>query len=379
MDDMEKQPRVSIIVPLYNQERYFEACIRSICNQTYENIEIIVVNDGSSDNSPLIARKYAQKDKRIRVLDKQNEGTAFARRDGYLNSTGEFIAFVDNDDLLPKNAIKNLLSHMLDNEVDLVLGSVIKKLGFIKKPVNSYFSFPYDQVIRQPELYNKYYIGFYSNRVFPVNIWGRLYRKRVIDEAFKMTELFSDKMPCMAGDEYFNMKLFPYINSMYRTNDAAYYYRYGGTVDGFNRFFPEVLTLSDIRFELLDQYKCEGAREYLFEEYVACFYYHAQQLLEYKQTDKNGVMCYFKNEMESRNLVPSLEDFFVKNGNQSKGIKLILEHDYEGMYHYANELMHKHKRSWKYMAKQCLDTLFRHASDVMRFIKRDLNLQAFIM
>ena len=166
---------------------------------------------------------------------------------------------------------------------------------------------------------------------------------------------------------------------MYRTNDAAYYYRYGGTVDGFNRFFPEVLTLSDIRFELLDQYKCEGAREYLFEEYVACFYYHAQQLLEYRQTDKNGVMCYFKNEMESRKLVPALEDFFFKNGNQSKGIKLILEHDYEGMYHYANELMQKHKRSWKYMAKQCLDTFFRHASDVMRFIKRDINLQAFIM
>lgn len=366
---MEELPKVSIVVPLYNQERYFEACLRSICDQNYDNIEIIVVNDGSSDNSPLIAKKYAQRDKRIIVIDKQNEGTAYARRDGYLKSTGEFIAFVDNDDLLPPNAIKNLLSHMLDKNVDLVLGSVVKKLGFIKKQVNNYYSFPYNQVIRQPELFDKYYIGFYNNSVFPVNIWSRLYRKSIVDLAYQKTELFSNELQCMAGDEYFNVKLFPFIRAMYRTNDITYYYRYGGTVNGFNRFFPEVMALSDIRFKLLDQFKCEGAEEYLFKEYVACFYYHAQQLLEYRQADKNKVIEYFKNELKSRELVPAMIAFFAKNNDQSQGIKLILEHDYEGMYNYANKLMLEYKSSWKYKAKKCLNSIFNYTNDVVESVQ----------
>ena len=367
---MNNQPKVSIIVPLFNQERYFEACIRSICEQTYKNIEIIIVNDGSSDNSPSIARKFAQKDNRILVFDKQNEGTAFARRDGYLKATGEYLAFVDNDDLLPKNAIKSLLFHMLDKNVDLVLGSVIKKLGFIKKRVNNYYSFPYHQIIRQPELHEKYYMGFYNNSIFPVNIWGRLYRKSVIDKAYQTSVLFSDRMLCMAGDEFFNLKVFPFIHSMYRTSEAAYIYRYGGIVDGFNRFFPEVLELSDIRFELLDQYKYKEAYDCLYKEYVACFYYHAQQLLEYQQTDKNGVINYFKNELEVRKLVPALKDFFVKGDSQPKGIKLILDNDFEGMYNYANELMYKHKSSLKYKLKQSLNVIFMFLDDALLFVKK---------
>ena len=361
---MENQPKVSIIVPLYNQERYFEACLRSVCQQTYTNLEVIVVNDGSSDNSPLIAKRYAQKDNRLIVIDKQNEGTAFARRDGYLRSTGDFIAFVDNDDLLPKKAIENLSFHILDKNADLVLGSVIKKLGFINKYVNNYYSFPYHQIVRQPELFEKYYIGFYNNSIFPVNIWGRLYRKSIVDQAYKATELFSNSLQCMAGDEYFNMKLFPFIRSMYRTEDVAYYYRYGGTVDGFNRFFPEVLALSDIRYGLLDQYKCDDAQEYLFKEYVACFYYHAQQLLEYRKTDKCGVIDYFKNELQTRKLVPAMIDFFSKSELKSRSVILILERDFEGMYNYANELMRERKGSLKYKAKRALNSIFEFTNDI---------------
>jgi len=373
MDFTNSQPKVSIIVPLYNQERYFEACIRSICQQTYENIEVIVVNDGSSDHSPLIAKKYAQKDSRIIVIDKPNEGTAFARRDGYLKSTGDYIAFVDNDDLLPKNAIKSLLTHMTDNNVDLVIGSITKKLGLIHRAhIDKSYSFPYNQVIRQPELYDKYYIGFYNNSVFPVNIWGRLYRKEIIDRAYQETELFSNDMQCMAGDEYFNMKLFPFLRSMFRINEAVYLYRYGGTVNGFNRFFPEVLTLADYRLELLKHYKCDDAPKYLFDEYVACYYYHAQQLLEFKQTDKNGVIDYFKNELNNRKIVSALIDFYTNGYNSAKGVKLILERDYDGMYNYAIEMMHAHKRSLKHIVKQCLNCFFKITSDAMGILRKSV-------
>ena len=91
---------VSVLIPLYNQERYFKACMRSVEAQTYKNLEIIIVNDGSTDRSPQMAKDWATRDSRVLVLDKQNEGLSFARRDGYKIASGEYVVFVDSDDKL---------------------------------------------------------------------------------------------------------------------------------------------------------------------------------------------------------------------------------------------------------------------------------------
>ena len=116
MGIVEKElPKVSVIVPLYNQKRYLEPCIRSITNQSYKNLEIIIVNDGSTDDSLVRANKLAEGDRRIIVCDKQNEGTSFARRDGYLLSTGDYITFVDNDDLLPIRSIE-IMVHLMEEK-----------------------------------------------------------------------------------------------------------------------------------------------------------------------------------------------------------------------------------------------------------------------
>lgn len=130
---MKTCPLVSIIVPLFNQERHFEKCIQSLYNQTYKNLEIIVVNDGSTDRSFEILQKWAAKDLRIKIVDKKNEGVVMARWDGYRRATGEFITTVDSDDYLPKNSIKILATHMVDKNVDLVQGAITRVLGFVKK------------------------------------------------------------------------------------------------------------------------------------------------------------------------------------------------------------------------------------------------------
>ena len=345
------KPKVSIIVPLYNQEKYIDACLRSICGQTYDNIEIIIVNDGSTDKSPLKAEKWVESDKRVRLVNKKNEGTSFARRDGYLNATGEYITFVDNDDLLPAHAIEILVSILEDKKVDLVLGTIIRKLGVIRA-LQHYGSFPINEVVCQPELFDRYFIGFCGVNSFLVTMWGRLYRKSTIDEAYAKTELFSPDLPCMAGDEYFNMKLFPYLRSMYKTDQPVYIYRYGGTVDGYNRFFPEVFRLSDIRLKLLDDYGYSQGYGPLFNEYVDCFYYHAQQLMEFKQTDKAGVIDYFKKELDTRELLPRLMDWYKVEGIHDMGVDLMAKKDYEGMYAYAHDLMKKRCGSIMYQFKQ---------------------------
>ena len=113
--------KISVIVPVYNVEKYIGKCIKSITNQDYENIEIILVDDGSKDQAGKICDDYALKDKRIRVIHKKNGGVSSARNIGIESSTGEYIAFVDGDDYVEKDYISYLLSLIKNNSADVSL------------------------------------------------------------------------------------------------------------------------------------------------------------------------------------------------------------------------------------------------------------------
>ena len=110
-----KKGLVSIIVPVYKVEEYLERCIESIIKQTYKEIEIILVDDGSPDNCPIICDKWAKKDKRIKVIHKKNGGVSSARNAGLDNATGEFIGFVDSDDVISNHMYEYLVSGMTEN------------------------------------------------------------------------------------------------------------------------------------------------------------------------------------------------------------------------------------------------------------------------
>lgn len=352
-------PKVSVIVPLYNQKRHLESCLRSICNQTYRNLEILVINDGSTDNSPDIARKMANQDSRIRVIDKTNGGVASARREGYLNATGEFIAFSDNDDLLTANAIEIMLGHIEKHDVDLVIGKSKMKLGPITWG-SILGDIPKHQVISQPELYNKYYVSFFGKTFFPVDIWGRLFRKSVIDNAYKQTDLYNDKIRFLADDVYFNMKLFPYLQSLYVTDELVYYYRYGGTVYHFNRNYPEVLTLSDLRLDILDEKGYSDGYLPLYVEYANKVYYHAEQLLEFKKSDYQVIIDFFSQELSTRKIFRRMQDFFTNHECNYPGVELMLNHDYDGMYKYACDFVKNRRHSVKYRTQRALLWLVEH-------------------
>ena len=118
---MEKasEPLISIIIPVYNIESYLPACLDSIINQTYSNLEIIIVNDGSTDDSLKIAKAYAEKDKRIKILSKKNGGQGEARNVGYEQSHGKCITFIDGDDYISRYYIETLYKLIEKNESDI--------------------------------------------------------------------------------------------------------------------------------------------------------------------------------------------------------------------------------------------------------------------
>lgn len=118
---------ISVLIPLYNVEQYIARCLDSVLSQTYQNFEIVVVNDGSPDNSIHVVKIYAERDKRIRIIENgENMGLAWTRMVGYTNARGSYIVFLDSDDFLPKDALKNLRSAIETTKADIIIGNFQK-------------------------------------------------------------------------------------------------------------------------------------------------------------------------------------------------------------------------------------------------------------
>ena len=116
-----EQPLISIIVPVYNAEQYLDKCVDSIVNQTYTNLEIILVDDGSPDNCGAICDEYAKKDSRIKVIHKSNGGLSSARNAGLDNSTGEYIGFIDSDDVIEPEMYEKMLKNIQNTNADVCM------------------------------------------------------------------------------------------------------------------------------------------------------------------------------------------------------------------------------------------------------------------
>ena len=114
------RPIISVVIPVYNVEAYIERCVNSVRNQTVENIEIILIDDGSPDQSPVLCDQYAEKDRRVRVIHKKNGGLASARNRGITVATGKYIFFLDSDDWLEKDGLQQLYELAQKYQVDFV-------------------------------------------------------------------------------------------------------------------------------------------------------------------------------------------------------------------------------------------------------------------
>ena len=204
-------PLISIIVPFYNVENYLEGCLDSIVNQTYENLEIILVNDGSTDNSLKICKRYAKHDKRIKVIDKDHSGVAATRNAGLDAVTGEYIGFVDSDDFIDENMYMKLYNSMIENNCDMATCNFYRVYND-----NCYidYVFPYENVILNRKDAIK---SILLDREIKVYLVTKLYPKKAFDNV---------RFP--EGREYedidVSIKILENINSVIFVNEFFYYY-----------------------------------------------------------------------------------------------------------------------------------------------------------
>ena len=183
------RPLISIIVPIYNVELYLQRCLDSIVNQSYTNLEIILVNDGSQDNCPQICDEYAAKDNRIVVIHKENGGLSDARNAGLEICRGEYISFVDSDDWINNEYIENLIRPTQDETYDFIISDY---------SVSTNKATPPHLFCKEgPILGNTAIVSTYCQQKYPPSAWAKLYNHSFIEKnhfRFHRGLLFEDQL-----------------------------------------------------------------------------------------------------------------------------------------------------------------------------------------
>lgn len=201
--------KLSIIVPVYNAEKYLRKCLLSIMNQTLEDIEIICVNDGSTDSSLKIIKELASNDKRLVVVDQENQGVIAARKNGYDNATGEYVAWVDNDDFLEPNMYEKLYELAKKEDSDIVV------CNYKLYPKNTF----------KKDVSYKAYEGKVTWEFMLKNAgtpWNKISKKAFLDR-YKVNELFDNLGECTFG------VLLGLTNKVATVDTPLYNYRVGHT------------------------------------------------------------------------------------------------------------------------------------------------------
>lgn len=170
----EELPLISIIVPVYNVELYIETCIKSLIEQTYKNLEIIIIDDGSDDNSLNICKQYALKDKRIKLIHQKNSGVSAARNKGIGAAAGDYIGFVDADDYCDKNMFKYLYESLIKYEADIACcrRNEIKNNKIID--VTGYYYNEDEKVLTKLEMLSRYV------QSMDYSVANKIYKKDII-------------------------------------------------------------------------------------------------------------------------------------------------------------------------------------------------------
>ncbi|RAI11984.1 MAG: glycosyltransferase family 2 protein [Candidatus Melainabacteria bacterium] len=215
--DFQDKIKVSVIVPVYNVEKYLRECLESLVNQTLKDIEIICINDGSEDSSLEILNEYASKDSRFVIINQENSGQSVARNKGFDVAKGEYIGFVDSDDWVDLNFFENLYSEAVKNNSDIAAASIRK---VIYDKLDKYI-IKYDSVQTETDTDKKYKLAEIPDWNY---IWNKIYKT----SSFRKTGL-KFKEGVYFEDVILTPQVVYYLQRLTTVPNCCYYYRYNST------------------------------------------------------------------------------------------------------------------------------------------------------
>lgn len=332
---------VSVLVPVYNTSTYLSQCIDSILNQSFQDLEIILVNDASTDGSLSVCKKYAEIDKRIILIDKKrNEGVEKARFSALKIAKGDYFCFVDSDDWLEKDAIAVMYEKALQTNADYVeigMRRVMDRHKFIKREIISSVT----GLAQQPELFEKYYLSFFGVNILAVNVWGKLYRSQAVKPFVPVPSQLR-----MGEDLYFNLCIFPHLQSVYIDSYVGYNYRFGGMTNHYNpTFLKDMKNLYYLKKRFIEQYQYDKASDFIRIELKNVLVSDIKQRILFKYGNREEIISQLQLELSD----PVYEDLKqVESGNfvNSPVVKAIVNRNADLFYDFVYARVKKEKFKW---------------------------------
>ena len=214
--DEKIQPLISVIVPIFNVAHFLEECVTSIINQTICDLQIILIDDGSTDGSGVICDQFSERDDRIMVIHQANAGVSAARNTGLKEATGKYIAFVDSDDILPQNAYEILLNRMT-KEAKLIMGRM-QRLSEHGELLDESSEFNMDSIDR-----NEFLIELFEEKHLPYLgfLWDKLFLREVIER----NKLYFHPAIALNEDRLFLLQYILQVQTVLLDHHIVYYYR----------------------------------------------------------------------------------------------------------------------------------------------------------
>lgn len=268
-------PKISFIMPVYNVEKYIDKCLDSIINQTFDDFELIIIDDGSPDGSPDICDNLAARDSRVRVIHKQNGGVSAARNDGIDASTGDWLYFVDSDDWLELDAAERLVQTAEDGDFDCVMSYAEKVFSDGRKIESPTFDSPFstddsDEIgrVQKYVLYQRCSEHYTSRtKVGYAAPWGKFVRGSLVRE----NKVYFD--PYLRGvfdDGLWSLHLFDYVKSFAYIHQKTYNYR---MVEGSltHSFKPNAMETQERGYERVEEWLIKTRKD---KSYWTAYYAH---------------------------------------------------------------------------------------------------------
>lgn len=327
---------VSIIMPIFNVEKYLEKAIESVLNQTHQNIELILVNDGSPDDSVRICRFYEKLDQRVSVIDQENAGVGYARNAGLAIASGKYIYFADPDDYIEPNLIEDNIKIAEEATADLVVFGFYEETLKTDESHTHSVKVPHLADTKTKEQFRNAFNSFYY--FTPYALWNKLYKR----DYLKKAEIhFSNQK--IGEDALFNQTVYLDLGNV-AVNKKAYYhyvYREGSAVNHYlkNRFEQEYNVAQHFESLMNKWDKKNENQDLINREYWNSIYLEIKNLTSAEclmsQKEKIKQLKQIMEKQKLKEVVAGLDS----EDEQNKFVKLLIILVKKEKYHFALKLM----------------------------------------
>ena len=336
---------VCIIMPAYNAQKSVKKAIESVIKQTYKNWELVIVNDGSADNTQKICEQMVSKDSRIHLINQENQGSSRARETGVLSNYAQkhsFITFLDADDSFPNDALEVLMAEGIKYNADVVCGrseKMIRNIPIGNKWTPPCFDLNKPKLFEEENIKKELIAGFFGISDFPVTLWGKLFKFDIIKKCISASTI----VKFTADDLIVTLNVMLNANRVVTIPNVVYQYHIGG---GTSKYMPyladDFMTLYKYRKNLIDQYSLQEELKQSMD--IELMYYiktHLMQCEKYKQAENTSIQKETEKLMNDSDVISAAEFTSKKKMPISFYADLLLSKNYKELQKVARDEIKK--------------------------------------